>query len=859
MAPDGGSAADAPTAGIAETPGGPGRGLATGPRFVPGTVLGQRFRIVAQLGRGGMGEVYRAEDLRLEQAVALKFLPRDYAADEERLSLLLREVRLAREITHPNVCRVHDFFDLDGTPFVAMEYVDGESLAGLMRRIGRLPQMKALQIAHQITRGLIAAHERRILHRDLKPENVMIDGLGNARLMDFGIASLAGATREENSSGLLVGTPAYMAPEQLRDGTVSERTDVYALGVLLFELFTGRRPFDASRLSELARQHEEELPPALSTLAPELDPAVERVVLQCLEKSPALRPPSVRAVAAALPGGNPLADALAAGVTPPPEVVAAATEGETLRPGRAWTALGATLAALGAFLWLTPHTALLGRLAEARSPASLSERARTILADRGWQAADAGSEHGYFVDWRWLREVGRGRGAARWDAITGHRSPLLFAWHQKGLGPSSTGAAVPVEARVVVDHLGRLVELTVAPSQVPAAPVAPPDWQSLFHLAGLNQADFEPAEASFLPPHFADARSAWTSRPGGLDDPVRVEAASLQGRPVYFRIVRGAPPALPAATSGWSRREIGFAARALTALPPILLAGWMARKNLRCGRGDRTGARRLAGTVLVAGVLMRWLQGEPVWRFDGYELQASGLAEALLQAALAWILYLAAEPYVRRRWPEALVSWTRLLAGSWRDPLVGRDVLLGVLVAGTVCLCLASFRLEAVSVLMPPLVPLVPVAQALSSGSGLLGAILARALSAVAFGLGVLVALVFVRALLRHEGLAVVVTVAAILAPYAVLTVGNPFAYFLVHFVVMMLPALLLRRAGLLAFVVFYFCFNVLFDLVGSCNWETWAGQQALVPVLVVVGLAVWGFWRSLGDHPLLDEALLPD
>src|SRR5437868_8927314 len=157
-------------------------------RFAPGTLLAGRFRIVAPLGRGGMGEVYRAEDLKLEQTVALKFLPDDLMRDAARLAQFHNEVRVARAISHRNVCRTYDIGDADGRPFLTMEYVDGEDLASLLRRIGRFPQDKAVEIARQICAGVAAAHERGVLHRDLKPANVMIDGEGHVRLTDFGLA-----------------------------------------------------------------------------------------------------------------------------------------------------------------------------------------------------------------------------------------------------------------------------------------------------------------------------------------------------------------------------------------------------------------------------------------------------------------------------------------------------------------------------------------------------------------------------------------------------------------------------------------------------------------------------------------------
>ena len=219
-------------------------------RFIPGTMLAGRYRIVALIGRGGMGEVYRAEDLKLGQPVALKFLPDGMANHSDRLARFHQEVRVARQVSHPNVCRVYDIGEADGQHFLSMEYVDGEDLASLLRRIGRLPAAKATELARQVCAGLAAAHDRGVLHRDLKPANVLIDGRGRARIADFGLAGFAEERRDGQG---IAGTPGYMAPEQYAGKGTSTRSDIYALGLVLYELFTGKPALaadDPSRLSD---------------------------------------------------------------------------------------------------------------------------------------------------------------------------------------------------------------------------------------------------------------------------------------------------------------------------------------------------------------------------------------------------------------------------------------------------------------------------------------------------------------------------------------------------------------------------------------------------------------------------------
>src|SRR5271166_4586933 len=205
-------------------------------RFLPGTLLAARYRIIAKLGQGGMGEVYRADDMVLGQAVALKFLPVEATDNPIALERFRNEVKIARQVSHPNVCRVYDLGEAEGSSYLSMEYVDGEDLASLLRRIGMLPRDKALEIARQLCAGLAAAHDKGVVHRDLKPGNIMLDGNGQLRITDFGLAGVAGEVKDIRS-----GTPGYLAPEQRSGQEVTARSDIYSLGVVLHEVFTGKR------------------------------------------------------------------------------------------------------------------------------------------------------------------------------------------------------------------------------------------------------------------------------------------------------------------------------------------------------------------------------------------------------------------------------------------------------------------------------------------------------------------------------------------------------------------------------------------------------------------------------------------
>jgi serine/threonine-protein kinase len=223
-------------------------------------------------------------DLKLNQAVALKFLPEATARDPRLLERFHGEVRIARQVSHPNVCRVYDLGEIEGAPFISMEYVDGEDLGSLLRRIGRFPGDKAVEIARKLCAGLAAAHAKGVLHRDLKPANVMIDGRGQVLIMDFGLAAIAD---QVEGAEVRNGTPAYMAPEQLTGREVTERSDIYSLGLVLYEMFTGKRAFETRDRSAV---------PSAASVIKDVDPAVERVIAKCLDPDAAKRPQSALAV-----------------------------------------------------------------------------------------------------------------------------------------------------------------------------------------------------------------------------------------------------------------------------------------------------------------------------------------------------------------------------------------------------------------------------------------------------------------------------------------------------------------------------------------------------------------------------------
>jgi hypothetical protein len=290
---------------------------AASPSLSPAAIaaLGVRYEILGEAGHGSMGNVYKARDRETGETIALKLLKPEIASDQAMMDRFKNELLFARKITHKNVCRVYEFNRVAGIAYTSMEFVEGESLRSVLNRFGGLPQRKATDLALQICSGLKEAHAQGIVHRDLKPENVMIDGQGNVKIMDFGIArSMEAGTR---LTGSMVGTPAYMAPEQVAGKPVDYRTDIYSLGLMLYEMFTGVPAFSADNSIAVALKQMREDPPPPHEIEPNIPVSTERVILKCLEKDPARRFQSIADLESNLRSGAP--------VMPPPRMLGTTT------------------------------------------------------------------------------------------------------------------------------------------------------------------------------------------------------------------------------------------------------------------------------------------------------------------------------------------------------------------------------------------------------------------------------------------------------------------------------------------------------------------------------------------------------
>jgi len=644
-------------------------------RFVPGMLLAKRYRIVTPVGQGGMGELYRAEDLRLGQTVALKFLPKTIAHIPDAWAQVEREVRIARQISHPNVCRVFDIAESNDGPFITMEFIDGEDLASLLKRIGRLHTDKGLQVAHQLCTGLAAAHELGIVHRDLKPANIMVDGRGRVRITDFGLAALVQELRKDQ---VRAGTPGYMAPEQLTGGQVTPRTDIYAAGLVMYELFSGHQAFPLTKAFDQHRPS----PVRLSSIIKGFDPVIERIISRCLAPNPEERPSSASEVAAALPVGDPLRAAVAAGETPSPDTVAAAGGSVAMSTGASIGLLFAILLCVALSVGLRRYATWLNAIHGGRSPEVLADRARDVITRLGYDENAADSAGWMETNPSGLTRLSRGSPDSLHFVYRQSPRPMNPRELYSEIDTNDPAMDVPGMITVVLDARGQLRGFSVVPAAVTKPDAPTPDWAALLSDAGFPAAEESAQDASVVPPTAFDVRKDWQATESGQT--ISITTAACNGKVVYFRAAPAGTATNPETAGTGAVGDIMF----VFAAGFCGIGGWfLARRNMRRGRGDRQGALRVA-IFIFTGEFISWALrahfSRDVWR-DYWEF-VGGCGSALYMAGFMWTLYMAIEPYMRRRWPEMLISWARVLTGKIYDARVGRDVMVGALGGGAMAI-----------------------------------------------------------------------------------------------------------------------------------------------------------------------------
>jgi serine/threonine-protein kinase len=617
---------------------------------------------------------------------------------------------------------------------------------------------------------------------------------------------------------LPAGTAPYLAPEQLAGGEVTARSDIYALGLVLYEIFTGQRAIDAKTIAELIRRREQSggiLAP--SAIVRDMDPQVERVIMRCLAPAPENRPASALAVSASLPGGDPLAAALAAGETPSPEMVAAAGGVEWMSRRKALSIGCAIALAIVAILVLYQHVMMLNRVPTPKTPDALQDRAVEARSKLGYAGTPAATAWGLGFSLDYAAFVERTSTAGdRWKTLAAQRPEGLYLWYRTspralipfgsenpvaGQNPPMNVAGMTLTA---VDASGRLAEFLAVPEPFEeSGSHAPTDWKAAFDAAGIDMPAFKAVAPRVVPPVYADERIAWEGPlPELPDHTFRIEGAGYAGKPVYF-VVGGQ----------WSRSSRGSApSRSLFytvinesagfVMPALMLVGaLLARRNVKLGRGDRRGAFR-AATALFLAKMAVWVLSTHVMPV-GEDVQRgfAAVAHGLFDAALLWLTYLGLEPYVRRHAPDRLIGWTRLIAARWRDPRVGADVAIGVL-AG-----LAMTALYALHNVIPPLIglpepmPLTTDVSVLLGTRHVLAEIIARVADAVQSSMLGMVGIVALIMWLRRPWLATLVGIICFtpVALGGMFSEGTPILDIVIGAGIITVFVLMLGRFGLLA------------------------------------------------------------
>ncbi|HET9950757.1 MAG TPA: serine/threonine-protein kinase, partial [Candidatus Eisenbacteria bacterium] len=720
-------------------------------------------------------------------------------------------------------------------------------------------------------------HENGVLHRDLKPANIMIDGRGRVRITDFG---LAGTVEELAAEGVIAGTPAYMAPEQQATGTASVQSDIFSLGLVLYELFTGKRATDLAPVSDPTKRDATgrgdssvRMP---SSVVGDVDPAVERVILRCLERDPNRRPQSAYAVFGALPGGDPLAAAVAAGETPSPELVANAGVEGSVPPLYAGIAVLVVVLCFLGISWIqTPLFEGLGK-----PPSVLSVRAEESLtritgrpaprySAQGMRYAPAAKDSMSHADSLAAKKATPTMKPVRAKQYWRRWSPAQFYTenlHMPRPSLSDPPQAYPGSATIVLDMEGRLLALQALPP-AGADTLAPrtANWAEVLDAAGRD-----PARVVAVPPPAAFVAHGDTVAAWRLSDSTAAEttlvAAAIDGHVVQVETYAGAGRnplgKLAVAAEDFKPTAQIWIVVLFFNVIPLLGSIFLARQNLRAKRGDVRGAI-VVGISIVVVYLLEHLFSANVGEIGLFSILMGGvggqpLGHALIHGVTMALAYLAIEPYVRRLWPSVLVSWARLVAGRLRDPIIGRDVLIGVAFAALNQLAYLGIRaLErqlGLSVEPPRLSgdmldTMISAPQILSQVSYAMAIGFLRATTFYTI-------LVIFRFVLRSNKLAAIATLLFLALSeldYGSKAVGVDALYGMLMIGVGVVIAL---RYGYVALLAAWFIGVLADSLAWSLDFNAWVAPQTMFAWGIVLALLGYGFVTAVGGKSIFSDPL---
>jgi len=631
-------------------------------------------------------------------------------------------------------------------------------------------------------------------------------------------------------------------------------------------MFTGKAPFGGETIAEIKRLQEQSDIRAPSTWAPDLDASVDRAILRCLAPDATKRPPSALALMASLPGGDPLAEALAAGEIPSPELVAASGETYGMSVGTACALLAFILCALAAMVVWVGKVNVLRMTPFERPPDVLEQTARDLIQRFGYtkQAADRAYGFNWDADYEDYAE--------RQEKLTTHQAQLaqgqptlIYFWYRQSpqyletvgsqgvVSETDPPSIISDMVSLRLDPQGRLVQFNAVPPQVAEISQAEQlaDWAAVFGAAGLDMARFQSSDPQWLPLSSFDSRRAWIgSHPHAPEVPIRIEAASWRGRLVSFQVIgpwskpdrmKSAPRGISLGI-GWS--SVGLAVFAVVVGMAILLA----YRSLRLGRGNIRGATRL-GVVILSAKMLAWLLSAHHSPTQ-YELESllEALGSSLFAGGAMWALYIGVEPYIRRRWPQSMISWSRLLDGRFRDPLVGAHVLAAIGFSLGVAMLLlirptVLLRHGFLNTKEPGALALASLLGVPSMASWLLATLVHQVEVALTFFL-----LFFVfKVLLRNEWISAVV----IFALYIAYVRGSGSPVIPTVFLSPLALFILVRFGVLTMALAPTLTWSLLASPLSPDSSSWYAGSNILI-LLVMVALTAYAFHTAIGGRPLL-------